>query len=149
MIRNLAVYMSLYGSIPLVRLPSSSIDPAVESIKVLVAYQKSSPDALAFLDKMTTAFRWPAKSLLPLEIDPSKIPNLQKLWTGESLRLVWLIDIQPEHVGLFIYPPRYKLVNLPPFQVYCTDSLERIAQSQENKQWVWAALKTVKISDET
>jgi hypothetical protein len=40
-------------------------------------------------------------------------------------------------------------VNLPPFQVYCTDSLEKIAQSQENKQWVWAALKTVKLSEET
>ncbi len=113
---------------------------------IILIYRKLTPEETAFLNKMIIAFKWHTDDIAHVEIDPQEIESYASLWSNNAVKIVWLFDVHPESVGIFIQLPKYHLYRLSSFDMYYTDTLSKIDINKQLKLKVWQDLKDIKIN---
>lgn len=114
----------------------SHIHPAI-----VMVHHALAPDAMAFLDKMITAYGWPAELCHHLVIDDMMPLYYNTFWKIKSIKLVITFGISCEQIGLHVHLANYKLNHLGSFHLYPCDKLEKLAASKELKGKIWNDLK--------
>jgi len=135
----------LYNKIKHYSIPEPSKDYSEIKTPVALIHAKLTPEETAFLNKMIIAYKWHAEDITQIEISPQEAKSYASLWSNNAVKIVWLFDVNPDMVGIFVQVPKYQLYRLNNFDIYYTDTLSKIDMNQPLKAKVWQDLKNTKI----
>lgn len=122
-------------------IPVTAYDPGHIQPAVVMVHHALAPDAMAFLDKMVTAYGWSTDQCHHIIFDDNNPVYYNSFWKIKSIKLVITFGVSWHLIGLPIHATNYQLNNLGSFQLYPCDSPEKLASSKELKGKIWNDLK--------
>lgn len=137
--------MYLLSKITHFDIPESTHEHDNVDAKVILIHAKLSPESTSFLNKMVTGFKWQQDDYFQIVHEKNTNKSYSSLWAKTNLKLIWLFNITPEEVGLFLQLPKYMLYDLQGTKVYLSDTLDKIDANKALKAQVWNTLKVINI----